>query len=552
MNPPLLMDRLRNSTLKPALLASVLCWLAFPPAGLWPLVWLAPVGWIVQLSWQTLPGQRPYRALWLAGAVFWLLTLHWIRLPHPLNYLAWPALAGYLGCYLPAFVALGRVGTQQFGLPIWMVAPVVWAGLDWVRGRLFTGFLMGSLAHTQVKALPLLQLADVLGEYGITFLIVLFASCLANMTMYEDTKQRSLLRRTMPLLGAVAVVLIAFYYGKSRAVTVALAQKTPAGPRIALIQGNTLAEWKANPNLQQSIMQEYFDLSQLAVQQSQRQDNRDVDLLIWPETTFRQALATTDEGYRPEPDRVHESFLIAAQLDLKHIVQETGAAILTGIDRLHFSPGADGLPDMQGFNSSVLVDKQGEIVGTYDKMHLVIMGEYVPFADWIPLLKRLTPMTGLATPGEKPTYLEFEGLTFCPNICFETCVPHLIRRHMRGGAKPPDVLVNLTNDSWFWGSSELDMHLACGVLRAIETRTPLVIAANGGLSAHVDAYGTVRQVSPRQQTATLLVDLKPRGTPGLSFYTRYGDWFAVTCVVCCVVLAVVGAWQYRRGQVQSD
>ena len=105
----------------------------------------------------------------------------------------------------------------------------------------------------------------------------------------------------------------------------------------------------------------------------------------------------------------------------------------------------------------------------------------------------------------------------------------------------PDVLVNLTNDAWFWGSSELDMHLACGVFRAVEMRTPLVIAANGGLSAHIDAFGNVLQKTPRQQTATLLVDLKlpARSDVYPSFYAAYGDWLAIVCVVCCAVFAVL-------------
>ena len=88
------------------------------------------------------------------------------------------------------------------------------------------------------------------------------------------------------------------------------------------------------------------------------------------------------------------------------------------------------------------------------------------------------------------------------------------------------------------------MHLACGIFRAVEMRLPLLIAANGGLSGYVDSYGNVCQVSPRQQTAFLLVDLPVRKSQGLTFYARYGDWFAGVCVVCCVVLAVLG-WRQR-------
>ena len=123
-------------------------------------------------------------------------------------------------------------------------------------------------------------------------------------------------------------------------------------------------------------------------------------------------------------------------------------------------------------------------------------------------------------------------------------MPHLIRRHVNELAAAdqfPDVLVNLTNDSWFWGSSELEMHLACGIFRAVEMRLPLLIAANGGLSAHVDPYGKVLQVTPRQQATTLMVDLPKVAEREFTYYARYGDWFAGICVLCCVVLAVLSS-----------
>ena len=104
--------------------------------------------------------------------------------------------------------------------------------------------------------------------------------------------------------------------------------------------------------------------------------------------------------------------------------------------------------------------------------------------------------------------------------------------------KRPDVLVNLTNDAWFWGSSELDMHLACGVLRAVEMRIPLVIAANGGLSAYIDFRGDVRRVSRRLASEVLLVDVDLSGQE--SFYLAAGDWLPLGCLFCCTVLAFAG------------
>lgn len=542
----------RRSTLLAPLLSSLLCWLAFPPVGWGLLAWIAPIGWLLPIGWQELPGRRPYRALWVAGFVFWLLAVHWIRLPHPLNYLAWVILAGYLGCYLPAFVALSRVGVHRLRLPLWFVAPVVWTGLDLVRAHMINGFSMGSLAHTQVNFLNVIQIASLIGEYGVTFLIVLVAACLAQVLL---ANQSSLIHRSMPIGIAVLMLIASTFYGTIHFANENVQAKlAPLGPRIALIQGNTPADWKSDPQRQLSIMQEYARLSEEVVEQSQQRDERGVDLIIWPETAYRYPLFTLSEAFETPPKQFPEVQLNAAKNDLCEFVRRTKSAILTGIDRVHFFPTEYGHTHFENYNSAICFNKQTELVGTYDKMHRVIMGEYVPFAEWIPWLAMLTPITGSVSAGQGPQAFELEGFIFSPNICYETTVPHLIRRHVTelvAAGNTPDVLVNLTNDAWFWGSSELDMHLACGQFRAIEMRLPLVIAANGGLSAYIDPLGTVRQVTQRQEATTLLVDVPKRISAELTFYARWGDWFAGVCVLCCVVLGVVG-WRSRRSGYDAE
>ncbi|HEY3395569.1 MAG TPA: hypothetical protein VGK58_22905, partial [Lacipirellulaceae bacterium] len=146
-----------------ALLGSVLMWAALPPLALGPLAWIAPVPWLLLIRRGELAGRRPYLALWLAGFVFWLLAIHWLRLPHPAVYAGWLTLSAYLACYVPLFVALSRVAVHSLSLPLWLAAPITWTGLELARAHVMTGFLMGSLAHSQVHWTTVIQISDIVG-----------------------------------------------------------------------------------------------------------------------------------------------------------------------------------------------------------------------------------------------------------------------------------------------------------------------------------------------------------------------------------------------------
>lgn len=539
-----------SSTLAVALLGSLLLWAALPPLSLGWLGWIAPVPWLVLVRRDELAGRRLYGALWLAGLVFWLLAIHWLRLPHPATSLGWLALSAYLACYLPVFVGLSRTAVHRLRVPLWLAAPAVWTGLELARAHLLTGFLMASLAHSQVHWTSLIQISDLTGEYGVDFLVMLVAASIVDVCYPR--------RRLIVLLPASIALAGVLGYGHLRLTApnpAASSDSSPSGPRIALIQGNSLADWKADPNRERQIMGEYIALSERAVALAKEiGDGRPLNLIVWPETMFRTGLVTFDAGYRLPPGVEHTTDEIAAYgpQDLASLVRRLGTPILVGIDRAHFVAASLLVidpPRARRYNSAVLVGRDGKIVGTYDKIHRVMFGEYIPFADWFPSLYRLTPLTGGIEAGGKPVALCIDDVCYAPNICYETAIPHVIRRQVAtldAGGQPPDVLVNLTNDAWYWGSSELDMHLACGVFRAVETRRPLVIAANGGISAWIDRFGRIRAESPRRQTNIILADIERGPLSSLSsWYVQLGDWFAGACLTGCLVLAIIG-WRGRR------
>lgn len=548
----------RNRTLAIALVGSLLMWAAQPPLALGWLGWLAPIPWLALARKHELTGRRPYLSLWFAAFVFWMAAIHWLRLPHPAVYIGWFALSAYLAIYLPLFVGLTRVAQRQIGVPLWLAAPVVWTGLELARAHVMTGFMMGSLAHTQYRWPMVIQISDLCGEYGVDFVMILVAAAVVDCSFRfrdPDVRQRTARHILAPLLPAAMLLATTLVYGDSKLRAASSAdhqssisdQKSPPTIRIALIQGNSAADWKADLAKQQAIMTEYFDLSTQALAKAATLDNRPIDLLVWPETMFRSALRSFEPGYEWPADAKYTQEEVAASgpRELASLTARLSVPILVGVDRVEYLAQQ---PDMRLYNSSALVDPAGKILGTYDKYHLVMFGEYVPFSQYLPFLNRISSITGAAEAGSGPVALEANGVYYAPSICYETVIPHVIRHQVAAldaAGERPDVLVNLTNDVWYWGSSELDMHLACGVFRAVETRTPLVIAANGGLSAWIDHIGRIRAESPRLQPDVILADVEPNHTAAPTVYVRFGDLIALACLTACVILAIIG-WKSKR------
>lgn len=527
---------------------AVLLWLAQPPAGLWPLAWLAPVCW---LRLATLPAEfsrGDYARFWLTAALYWAMALYWVCFPHPLTPLGLPPLAIYLACYPTAMLAITRAAHLRWRVPLWIAAPIAWTGMELVQARLFTGFLMGSLSHSQAGQPWVRSLAAYGGAYAVTFAVVLVAATLT--LLWNAWRQPARNWRVVSAAVAVASVIAAGMIAR-RSVPIEAPEATP--PRVALIQGDVRATWDPDPNRNRQIMDRQTALSVEAFKRSQA-DGRPLDLIVWPESMFRAPLYTFD-GSPTVPSDTDASRKAMAENTadwFRSLTASVRAAVLVGIDRFDWGVDAEGEPTVGLYNSVALADQNGVVTAMYDKTHLVPFGEYIPLASGLPALAALTPVNSGLRAGDQAVAMNVplkgdRTLRLCPSVCYESVVPRVIRRHvveLTEAGDRPDALMNVTYDAWFWGSSELDMHLACGVYRAVELGTPLLVAANGGLSAVIDAKGEVLKVSPRMEEHVLLADVPPRSVEP-TFYTRYGDLFAGTCLACCVL--VVGLSLSRGG-----
>ncbi len=545
-----------RSTLALASASGLLLWASFPPLDWWPLAWLAPLFWLALIRRPRLAGRWPYAAIWLAGFAHWLLMLQGIRLANPALYLGWFALSGYLAVYLVLFVGLTRFAVHRWGVSIVLAAPAVWTGLELARGYALTGFSMALLAHTQIHWNLLIQIADLCGAYGVSFTIMAVAACLARTV--PDAASSQPRRWTIWPLGVAALVLAAVLgYG-----LVPRAADRPAATdirlRVALIQSSFDTIFEANPDRDREVFARYLELSRQAIEQ-----HPDVDLVVWPESVFTGTLGDVvwegplqppaDFPRSPEEFREivlswKEAFAGKARYAAETVNgptrqgrQTPGISLIVGTDTQEFR-GAQ----TARYNSALVISPTGEITARYFKMHRVVFGEYIPFGQNLPWLYRLTPMPSGLTPGPGPKAFSVPPATLAPGICFESTVPHLTRRQvvqLQHEGDPPGCLINVTNDGWFWGSSILDFHLACAVFRSVENRLPMLVAANTGLSAGIDARGRVVARGPRRDEAILRVEVAAQ--PAQTLYQRGGDLFALICLVFCAAVGVVstaGRW----------
>jgi apolipoprotein N-acyltransferase len=489
---------------------------ALPPLGLWPLAWLAPIFWIRIIERSSIDGRHPYRALWWAGFGFWLAALHWLCLPHPATTLGLLAIAAYLGIYLPLFVALSRVAVHQLRWPAMVAVPIVWTGLD-----------MASVAHSQIHWHRLIQVADLAGGYGVSFLVMFGAAAISAALPARGRPPR------LRMLAIPAIVLLAVLcYGSWR---LEPGQRRP-GPTIALIQGSIDTYVKTDPGEATTVFQQYFGLSQAACQERPH-----ADLVVWPETMLREPYLTytadvqAPAGAEWDVDRL-KSAAEQSRTFMLQMSRSLGVPLLLGVDTIHY-----GRQTCERYNSALYVSPQGQLGPRYDKVHPVLFGEYMPLAKTFPWIYRLTPLQAGIESGTSAPVFSAGSARIAANICYESVLSHVIRDQVvtqRTRGEEPDILVNLTNDGWFRGSSELDLHLACGVFRAIECRKPFLVAANTGFSAWIDAGGRIVKQAGRRTTGWIIADveLDDRRSP----YLAYGDLPAGLCLLGCLGFAAIG------------
>ena len=493
------------------LLSGVALGLSFPKAGLWPLAWVSIVPLLIFL----LETGRvdAFKGGLVYGLAYFITTIYWVEhsiriYGHLPIYLSIPSLlllCLVLALYVSLFSILFNNLYMTTRFPALLLAPVLWVSLDLLRTYLFTGFPWASIGYSQYKWLSIIQIADITGVYGVSFLVVAVNGAFADIILYRRRMQIFPLFPVFPtLLGIVLVfmgILGAVWYGYFR-----LNQKDGYASKltVSVVQGNIDQSGKWNTDNRQSIMAVYKQLTRLTLQKSP-------DLVVWPETSVPFVFNND-----PEPTEKLRSF-----------VRSISTPLLFGSVEILSSKETT----YELSNAAVLLDADGRTAGTYEKIHLVPFGEYIP---WMLPLEKLVTAIGNFSPGKTYTVMKAYKVPFSTVICYEIIFPELVRKFINKGAK---FLVTITNDAWFGKTSAPYQHFSMAVFRAVENRVPVVRSANTGISGFIDDRGHIIRMGRlfREETLTETISIS---NGSKSFYTKFGNVFGYLCVVAGVMIII--------------
>ena len=451
----------------------------------------------------------------MCGLVFFAISASW------LTTLTWPGtllLVLYFAIYIAAWaVAAHALKTPAGGGDAWLgslhnlrvciLGAAAWVAMEWLRGIIFPAFGWNGLGIAQHKNIPLIQIADITGVGGISFLVamtnLMLAATIKRLAMEIGRGAR---RPHYDFAITLALVALAWIYGLR-----SIFQPAPESTEMtfAAIQANISQEIRNNPALEFDVLDIYKNqtLSAIAMQP---------DLILWPESSTPNPLL----GHQMTWDLV------------RGLAQQHKGDLLLGT--VHW--GEDG-----DFNSIALLTVQGKEAQLYHKIHLVPFGEYVPLREEFPLLSKIVGdlVPSDFNPGTEYKILNMEAkpVKLGPLVCFEDTLGDLARHFALKGAQ---LFVVVTNDGWFLKSAGSSQHLQNAVFRCAETKLPMVRAANTGVTCAIDRHGVVRETLRDDDGSTfmqgvLFGKISVPSHPQPTFYARYGEIFSILCFSLSVV-----------------
>ncbi len=488
-----------------SLLSSLLLILSFPNFDLEFLAWFALVPLFHSIEGKSV--SRSFKLGLLTGILSFLGIIYWIivavhtygNISLILSGLILLLLVFYLSLFIGTFTGLTRLIQDRSGVQTILFTPFLWVALEYLRSFLLTGFPWANLGYSQYLNLPFIQMADITGTYGLSFVIVL-----VNATFFVVLRPWP--KKTFPFKEVIITVItllgsLIYGYLKMGMIDRQRIEQPPL--KIGLVQGNIDQSIKWDYSFQRETLKLYEKLSSKVAEKKP-------DLIIWPETATPFFFQDAKE-YQPL---------------VLEIPRQTNAFLLFGTPTYKIQKGR-----VDHYNSAYLVSPAGDLIGKYDKIHLVPFGEYIPLQDLLFFIGSLGEGVGDFKSGKEIFNFSLPQGKFGVLICFEIIFPDLCRRFVKEGA---NFLVTITNDAWFGRTSAPYQHFSLATFRAVENRVFIARAANTGITGFIDPNGRI------VKKGALFTEESINGTIYLSknktFYTLYGDVFAWLCSAVSIFL----------------
>ncbi|HEU5411337.1 MAG TPA: apolipoprotein N-acyltransferase [Candidatus Acidoferrales bacterium] len=481
---------------------------AFPNYNLPLLAWIA-----VALLMLASIGARTRQAVlfgFINGALFYPLSLPWIAtvMRQYGNNISWPAAAGILalmtlaGCVFPIVfcVLLCRAARKNVALAC-ALAPFLWVTLEFAREHLpIIGFPWNLIGYAASGNLAFVQLTAVTGILGLSLVICAFNASLAWAFVAPSRKSRRI------TLGFAILLIVIAIFGPH------FVPHAHSDHVAHLVQTNLPQEETYPPNWMQLHAADMRQLESISVDSARKSPG----IIVWPEV--------------PAPFTLQDPQFTAIAQRIAHLENEDfGQYFLVGIVDWKLGPDRKWLAS----NSAVLLDPSGQRVFTYDKIHLVPFGEYVPLRRYLFFAHSLIDSIGDFTPGRDYSVGYLPGGRFSVFICYEAIFSNEIRRFAKNGAQ---LLINISNDGWFGRSSAPAQHLMMARVRAVENRRWLLRCTNTGYTVDVDPYGRIVARLARFERSQL--DAPYAFRSDVTPFTRFGEWLAWLCVIATIVLSL--------------
>ena len=505
---------------------------SFPPFNATALAWVCLAPFFYALRKSNIAAAAIYG--YLFGYLFGACTFFWVNSIAIVSVINFLMLLLIFGLYFVIFGILYRFLSKTSAPLIIISAPCLWVTLEFIRSNIsFLSWPWNLLGYTQHNFLHIIQIADVIGVYGISFLIVLTNQLLSQLPELlvkqrsgKDTADLNVKKKRFLINAALILLFLSgtFVYGKQQL----LVPESNSQIRVALIQANILAKDNMTYDEQMVHMSKYKKLTLGAARENP-------DLIIWPASSLPGPISSR-----------------LVNFTMRRIAFEADTYLLAGgAGNEKLKPAKDGFNGYS--NSEFLFSPMGILEGQYNKIRLLPFNEYLPMQGKVRWPSWITTLQTSFIPGNTVTLFNVNGAKFGTPICWENMFPDLFRQFVLKGAQ---FMVSATNEGFFSNTSGHYQSLAMNVFRAVENRVEIARSNTTGISCFIDRNGEVTErISDENGRDIFVSGYVVRNiylSDSKTFYTKYGDVFAYVTIAWTVFSILISILLIRSGIVNRD